>query len=568
MPIPSGVETVTVSSGEPLTTPDGSLMRGHIRFVAPDLAVAPSDNYTLGGEAVAELVNGEFSIVLVAPDATGINPTGWTYTVIGEFTNAPDWTTFALLTKDQPNVFLSDVIEAEAIEPAFSTIYLRRDGGTMTGDLVLNDATPDTSLSATPKTYVDTADAQNVKLTGNQTIAGIKTFSSIPVGPASDPSTANQLTRKAYVDAADSALDNARIALADQVATLDAQNVKLTGNQSVSGTKTFTGTISVTDGVNLNISDVREALAAVLSTGVIRGGQLNASPANPTTQIEIEPVVGYIVDYVPSESSPLVKRISTSSVTTVPVSNMAAPITWFSISSDGSVFQQTTQPTAEDYDERLHLGYCVVVSGAIVDVQTLQGRITQSVQERISLLGAIGSFSVRGEEPEIAPNGANLQLNNTTGKIFARGISLYDNDILQHERNVFQYNAASGISFRRVTQLASSFNVATSNVLDPGQYDVGGVLTTVPNPTSSATVLRVYTFPLTNPADRFYVQYGQTVYGSLDEAIGGVGVDDFVINPLLKFSTLLMYIAVTKGATSLIDPAQARFRQADRFQLR
>lgn len=523
MSIPSGVETVTVSSGEPLTTPDGTIMRGHIRFVAPDLAVAPSDNYTLGGEAVAELVDGEFSITLVAPDATGINPTGWTYTVIGEFTNAPNWTTFALLTKDEPNVVLSDVIESEAIDPAFSTIYLRRDGGTMTGDLVLNDATPDTSLSATPKTYVDAADATNAS--------------------------------------AISSLDS-------EVATLDAQNVKLTGNQSISGTKTFTGTISVTDGANLNISDVREALAAVLSTGVIRGGQLNASPSNPTTQIEIEPIVGYIVDYVPSESSPLVKRISTSSVTTVPVSNMAAPITWFSIASDGSVFQQVTQPTAEDYVERLHVGYCVVVSGAIVDVQTLQGRITQSVQERISLLGALGSFSVRGEEPEIDPNGANLQLNSTAGKIFARGISLYDNDVLQHERNVFQYNASSGISFRRVTQLASSFNVATSTVLDPGQYDVGGVLTTVPNPSSSATVLRVYTFPLTNPADRFYVQYGQTVYSTLDEAIGGVGVDDFVINPLLKFSTLLMYIAVTKGAISLIDPAQARFRQADRFQLR
>lgn len=39
-----------------------------------------------------------------------------------------------------------------------------------------------------------------VQLTGDQTVAGIKTFSSIPVGPASDPTTDNQLARKAYVD--------------------------------------------------------------------------------------------------------------------------------------------------------------------------------------------------------------------------------------------------------------------------------------------------------------------------------------------------------------------------------
>jgi hypothetical protein len=37
-------------------------------------------------------------------------------------------------------------------------------------------------------------------LTGNQTIAGVKTFSSIPVLPASSPSSNNQAARKKYVD--------------------------------------------------------------------------------------------------------------------------------------------------------------------------------------------------------------------------------------------------------------------------------------------------------------------------------------------------------------------------------
>jgi len=40
-----------------------------------------------------------------------------------------------------------------------------------------------------------------VQMTGNQTVAGIKTFSSIPVLPASDPTTANQAVRKSYADA-------------------------------------------------------------------------------------------------------------------------------------------------------------------------------------------------------------------------------------------------------------------------------------------------------------------------------------------------------------------------------
>jgi hypothetical protein len=39
--------------------------------------------------------------------------------------------------------------------------------------------------------------------TTDQTVAGVKTFSSIPVLPASNPTTDNQLVRKAYADALD-----------------------------------------------------------------------------------------------------------------------------------------------------------------------------------------------------------------------------------------------------------------------------------------------------------------------------------------------------------------------------
>lgn len=125
MPIPAGVETVTITSGEPLTLPDGTLYRGHIRFIAPDLAVVPSDDYTLGGEAVAELVDGEFSITLVPQDATGISPTGWSYTIIGEFVNAPGWTRYSVLSKDEPNVILSDILDATSTDPVLtsSTIF-------------------------------------------------------------------------------------------------------------------------------------------------------------------------------------------------------------------------------------------------------------------------------------------------------------------------------------------------------------------------------------------------------------------------------------------------------------
>lgn len=54
-----------------------------------------------------------------------------------------------------------------------------------------------------------------VTLTGAQTIADVKTFTSIPILPASDPTTDNQAVRKAYVDgllqvvASDDVIDSA-----------------------------------------------------------------------------------------------------------------------------------------------------------------------------------------------------------------------------------------------------------------------------------------------------------------------------------------------------------------------
>lgn len=67
-----------------------------------------------------------------------------------------------------------------------------------------------------------------VNLTGNQTIQGVKTFSSPPVS-ATNPTNNNQVANKAYVD------------------TVANTAVKLTGNQTIAGTKTFSSPVVVPD---------------------------------------------------------------------------------------------------------------------------------------------------------------------------------------------------------------------------------------------------------------------------------------------------------------------------------
>ena len=69
-------------------------------------------------------------------------------------------------------------------------------------NFVLNNVgTPLIATDGATKGYVDGLDGNNVKLTGDQTIAGIKTFSSVPIC-ATMPTTNNQLANKQYVDMA------------------------------------------------------------------------------------------------------------------------------------------------------------------------------------------------------------------------------------------------------------------------------------------------------------------------------------------------------------------------------
>ena len=92
------------------------------------------------------------------------------------------------------------------IEPTADSNNLVKSGGIFAwfGDKV-------STLATTAKTVVGAINElfnNTVKLSGAQTIAGVKTFSSIPVLPASNPTTNNQATRKTYVDDKVAALFN------------------------------------------------------------------------------------------------------------------------------------------------------------------------------------------------------------------------------------------------------------------------------------------------------------------------------------------------------------------------
>lgn len=108
-----------------------------------------------------------------------------------------------------------------------------------------------------------------VNLTGNQTIGGVKTFSSPPVS-ATNPTANNQVANKAYVD------------------TVGNTAVKLTGNQTIAGTKTFSSPVVVpnatadTHAVNLSMLNTKANWNAVVN---LTGNQSIAGAKTFTSNI-------------------------------------------------------------------------------------------------------------------------------------------------------------------------------------------------------------------------------------------------------------------------------------------
>lgn len=121
-----------------------------------------------------------------------------------------------------PNTFTAgNTIVASEHNSNFSTIYNDYNGNITNANLSGSAAVADsklaqittaskvsgaalTSLSLIPSGAGDipsvNLDGNACVLTGNQTVAGVKTFSSIPVLPSSDPTTDNQAARKKYID--------------------------------------------------------------------------------------------------------------------------------------------------------------------------------------------------------------------------------------------------------------------------------------------------------------------------------------------------------------------------------
>lgn len=170
MALPDGLATVTVTTGHPLTLPDGQFIQGFFLFIAPDLVTVAGLQFAFGGTARANLSAGECSIELPAGDMDGMDPKPWPYRVEAVFSNAPGWTRWIELTADTPSEILTDLLVANPTAAQYAVARGPR------GNSILSDPDgprpPTSSDGIAGDWWIDAADPEALVIYGPKSTDG------------------------------------------------------------------------------------------------------------------------------------------------------------------------------------------------------------------------------------------------------------------------------------------------------------------------------------------------------------------------------------------------------------
>lgn len=371
-------------------------------------------------------------------------------------------------------------------------------GDTMTGDLVLPDSSPDTALSAASRGYVDNS-AQAV--------------------------TAASETR--YVNVAGD---------------------------------TMTGPLLMTGG-GVDI-DVQQAISTATGTGVIYGGEINATPG-VTGSVRIGVTVGYVADFVTDPANPTLTRVAMAQRdVALDSAALARTTTWLLADVSGNIIQQATRPTNSQRRTHLQLGVVAQSAGTIFIDQSLSVTLRGPVNQLYDLMYALGSFNISGNI--LAPASTNLQLQKSVGSVFVPASNYFDGPTRTNDPHVSVIPAQNPVSIRYITSVPAVPAATVTSVI-PGNYDAGGVVTAVPGGNNTSTIQRIFLVPANAAADQVIIQYGSNTYSNLDAAVAALATESFTISPNLVDAILVGYLVITKTATNLASTTQARIFGAAKF---
>lgn len=290
-------------------------------------------------------------------------------------------------------------------------------------------------------------------------------------------------------------------------------------------------------------------------TGVSRGGIISVlSP----TELEYTEGFGDIVDAT-DPSGDTVTRVDWVDGVYNPV--LTTDGLFVLLCDSAGTFSQVFNDNYDAATRRdfLTFGAFTIDGGELVSATPFVLSNAEPIQQFFDLLACLGTIRCSGLS--VSPNGANMQLNMSSGIIHASGSGSQNNN---RNQNLTEINGQSPLVFDRLLGTTNTLLNSGGNIIDPDFYDNGSGLLAPVGGANKATIK--YVFLLPSPNVSVVVMYGQTVYNTLADAVAA-GADDGIQVPDIYARNALLVgrIAVQSAATDLSNPAQAKFLGGAKF---
>lgn len=206
------------------------------------------------------------------------------------------------------------------------------------------------------------------------------------------------------------------------------------------------------------------------------------------------------------------------------------------------------------------LGAFNVTGGAIVSVTPFVISANEPLHQMFDFMECFGATVKDGLE--ISANGANLQIDLSTGDLHFIGAGSQQNNRQENMLDITGVNATNFVTLLGVTGIVDG--TANANTLNPAVFDNGSsVPVNVPGGPGNTTVQRVYILPA-SPAT-VYVVLGQQTYADLAEAVSLDAESSFQLPDFMKNAVLRARIAMTRTATSLQDGTDTSILHGSKF---
>jgi len=283
---------------------------------------------------------------------------------------------------------------------------------------------------------------------------------------------------------------------------------------------------------SLTQQEVNILLGNTVSTGVYE--YTGATTASTTTTINVAPMRGWIVNNTYSNATnPDVKNIYYTGGTNISLTNISsADSTYLLINSGATLYQQTTFPTPQQRRENIFLGK--VNHPNRTSILNINNTVDYDVSPMSSLRDLWSPIKLINQGIIPSPNGANLSFNTSAGTLWGNGINWHNNQLSPNNVSIAAKVPAS--FFYRTQTGGTSSSV---NVIDPRNYDLGGVITSIGNSgIDDATNQRIYMYP----TGVINVLYGQTVYANLTAAVAAINSETFIPYPNAESTGILIGI--------------------------